>query len=138
MKQTEAWNRIKYLNITNIEEYQHCTNPAHARLVNILKYSINWLHFYQFKRHLLRLSKQNNNNEDQWLLNEIKLLQDLNKSLKLEIKQAMMKQKYQIHLVRCVQFSWLERLIVVQKVVGSNPSMHPTLEVWQSGRLHRS
>ena len=93
MKQTEAWNRIKYLNITNIEEYQNCTNPTHARLVNILKYSTNWLHFYQFKRHLLRLSKQNNNNEDQWLLNEIKLLQDFNKSLKIEIKQAMMKEK---------------------------------------------
>jgi 2-dehydro-3-deoxygluconokinase len=43
------------------------------------------------KRHLLRLSNQNNSNEDQWLLNEIKLLQDFNKSLKIEIKQAMMK-----------------------------------------------
>ena len=91
MKQTEAWNRINYLNITNIEEYQTCTNPTHARLVNILKYSINWLHFYQFKRHLLRLSNQNNDKEDQWLLQEIKLLQDFNKSLKIEIKQAMMK-----------------------------------------------
>lgn len=88
MKQTEAWNRIKYLNITNIEEYKNCKNPTHARLVNILKYSTNWLYFYQFKRHLLRLSKQNNNNEDQWLLKEIKLLQDLNKLLKLEIKQS--------------------------------------------------
>lgn len=87
MKQTETWNRIKYLNITNIEEYKNYTNPTHARLVNILKYSTNWLYFYQFKRHLLRLSKQNNN-EDQWLLKEIKLLQDLNKLLKLEIKQS--------------------------------------------------
>ena len=89
MKQTEAWNRIKYLNITNIEEYRNCTNPTHARLVNILKYSTNWLHFYQFKRHLLRLSTQNNDNEDRWLLQEIKLLQNFNKSLKIEIKQAM-------------------------------------------------
>lgn len=88
MEQTEIWNRIKYLNITNIEEYQNCINPTHARLVNILRYSTNWIHFYQFRRHLLRLSAQNNNNEDQWLLKEIKLLQDLNKLLKLEIKQS--------------------------------------------------
>jgi hypothetical protein len=91
MKHLELWNRLINLSISDIKEYQKCKNPNHAKLVNILKYSTNWLHFYQFKRHLLRLSKQNNNNEDQWLLNEIKLLQDLNKSLKIEIKQSMTK-----------------------------------------------
>lgn len=89
MKQLELWNRLMYLSISDIKEYQKYKNPNHARLVNILNYSIHWLHFYQYKRHLLRLLKQNNNNEDQWLLKEIKLLQDLNKSLKIEIRRSL-------------------------------------------------
>lgn len=88
MKTIEAWDRIKYLNVANIEKYQKYVNPNHARLVNILKYSTDWLHFYQRKRTLIRLSKQNNNVEDQWLLKEIKLLTNLNKDLKYKIKQA--------------------------------------------------
>lgn len=89
MKLTEIWDRIKYLNLTNIEEYQRYVNPEHARLNNILKYSTDWLHFYQRKRTLIKFSQQSEKNfENQWLLKEIKLLSNLNKDLKLRIKQV--------------------------------------------------
>ena len=88
MKHIEIYDRIKYLNLTNVKEYQKYVNPEHARLNNILRYSTDWLHFYQRKRTLMKFSKQSKNFEDRWLLKEIKLLNDLNKDLKLRIKQA--------------------------------------------------
>ena len=88
MEHLELWNRLINLSISDIKEYQKCKNPNHARLVNILNYSTNCLHFYQYKRISLRHLKQTKNIEDQWLLKEIKLLQDLNKALKSKIKQS--------------------------------------------------
>lgn len=80
-------SRIKYLKISDITEYTKYKNPQHALLFTILQYSVDWLRFYLRKRSLL----QKETSEYKWLTQEIKLIANLNKYLKYQIKVSCKK-----------------------------------------------
>jgi hypothetical protein len=80
-------SRIKYLRISDITEYIKYKNPQHALLFTILQYSVSWLKFYLRKRSLL----QKETSEYKWLTQEIKLIANLNKYLKYQIKVSCKK-----------------------------------------------